>query len=65
MATTSALGQRISNPTPQFIRWQVVAAFDIITEVSLFGIAVYMTYGLQLSFSNKTVVLLAFALRLP
>ncbi|KAK3317954.1 hypothetical protein B0H66DRAFT_555879 [Apodospora peruviana] len=46
-------------------RWQAVVAFDVFTEAALFGVAVYMTVGLQLDFSKKTVVLLAFALRLP
>ena len=49
----------------QFVRWQVVAAFDIITEVLLFSTSIYMVKSLQLSLSKKFVVILAFGLRLP
>ncbi|KAK0715148.1 hypothetical protein B0H67DRAFT_553733 [Lasiosphaeris hirsuta] len=45
-------------------RWQATAAFDITTEVGLFAVAVYMTQGLQLDRSKKSVVLFAFGLRL-
>lgn len=49
----------------QFQRWQVVTAFDVITEVLLFGLAIYMLQGLKLKLEKKLVVLTAFALRLP
>ncbi|ROV98038.1 hypothetical protein VMCG_07079 [Cytospora schulzeri] len=48
-----------------FQRWQVVTAFDVITEVFLFGLAMYMLQGLKLKIEKKLVVLSAFALRLP
>ncbi|KUI63712.1 hypothetical protein VM1G_10502 [Cytospora mali] len=48
-----------------FQRWQVVTAFDVITEVFLFGLAIYMLQGLKLKLEKKLVVLSAFALRLP
>ena len=49
----------------QFQRWQVVTAFDVITEACLFGLALYMLQGLKLKLEKKLVVLTAFALRLP
>lgn len=49
----------------QFKRWQVVTAFDVITEILLFGLALYMLQGLKLKLEKKLVVLSAFALRLP
>lgn len=48
-----------------FQRWQVVTAFDVITEIFLFGLAMYMLQGLKLKMEKKLVVLSAFALRLP
>lgn len=50
---------------PQMSRWQAAYSFDIFTELALFSVAIYMTLGLQLSFTKKLVVLLAFGLRLP
>lgn len=49
----------------QFIRWQIVAAFDIITELALLGVSVFLVGALQLSLHKKFVVIFAFALRLP
>ncbi len=48
----------------QFWRWQTVTALDVITEIYLFGIAIYMGQGLQLPFNKKVVVFTAFSLRL-
>jgi hypothetical protein len=48
----------------QLARWQAVAAFDIITEAALFAVAAYMAQGLKTSVSKKSVVLVAFGLRL-
>lgn len=42
-----------------------MTAFDIITEVALFFITIYVVYGLQLPTSKKLVVLFAFGMRLP
>lgn len=49
----------------QFARWQAITAFDVITELLLFGISLYMLRGLTLKMSKKFIVLSAFALRLP
>lgn len=48
-----------------FAQWQAIIAFDIITEVMLFGMAVYLVWGLQTAFSGKFRVVFAFGLRLP
>ncbi|KFY95000.1 hypothetical protein V498_03592 [Pseudogymnoascus sp. VKM F-4517 (FW-2822)] len=48
-----------------FVRWQVVLAFDIITELALVGSSVYLVQDLQVPLGKKIVVVLAFALRLP
>lgn len=49
----------------QMSRWQVAVTFDIFTEAALFAVALFITLGLQLTFSKKFVVLLAFGLRVP
>lgn len=49
----------------QFARWQVVAAFDIISEVGIFGGAVYLLVGLSMALAPKAKVSFAFAFRLP
>lgn len=49
----------------KFTRWQVVASLDIITELALFFNSIYMVKSLQLSIQKKSVVVLAFGLRLP
>ncbi|KAK0113952.1 hypothetical protein ONS95_014197 [Cadophora gregata] len=46
-------------------RWRTVAAMDIITEVALFSTSIYLVKNLQLSLHKKSLVVLAFGLRLP
>ncbi|KAB5513114.1 hypothetical protein GE09DRAFT_1163525 [Coniochaeta sp. 2T2.1] len=46
-------------------RWQTVFAFDVVSEVSLLLIAIYIMYGLQLALRKKLVVIFAFGLRIP
>lgn len=47
------------------VRWQVIAAFDIMTELALIANSIYLVHELQVPLRKKTVVVLAFALRLP
>lgn len=54
-----------ADSTAQLTRWQVVAAFDIVTEVFLLAAAAYIVHGLQLSMWKKTIVIFAFGLRIP
>lgn len=49
----------------KLLRWQVTLAFDIITELALVGNSFYLVQDLQVPLGKKTVVVLAFALRLP
>jgi uncharacterized membrane protein len=49
----------------KLVRWDVVGAFDIVTELALFLSSILLVKGLQLSFSKKCVVIMAFAFRLP
>lgn len=46
-------------------QWAAVTAFDIFTEVALFGMAIHLVWALQIDFRRKTKVVFAFGLRLP
>jgi len=48
-----------------FLRWQVVSAFNIITEATLFALSIYLVAGLHMSMAKKSMVIIAFGLRLP
>lgn len=48
-----------------FSRWQFIGALDIMTEVALFCMSVYLVYGLQMSMKSKAIVVGAFGVRLP
>ena len=48
----------------QLARWQVVTAFDIITELAIFSNSVFLVKGLQLALEKKITVTSAFGLRL-
>ncbi|KAL9000492.1 MAG: hypothetical protein Q9169_000785 [Polycauliona sp. 2 TL-2023] len=46
------------------LRWQVVTAFDILTEAAIFGVSFYLIHGLHMSLSNKSIIVGVFAFRL-
>jgi hypothetical protein len=47
----------------QLVRWEVVAVFDIITELALFSTSIYLVHALQLLLSKKVTVIFAFMTR--
>ncbi|KAM0705577.1 hypothetical protein Q7P35_006936 [Cladosporium inversicolor] len=49
----------------QSVRWQVLTALDIITELGLLALPLQLVWGLQMPWTKKTVLLFAFYLRLP
>jgi len=49
----------------QFARWQFIGALDVITEVALFAISVYLVWSIQMSRNAKSLVVGAFGCRLP
>ncbi|KAK5723232.1 hypothetical protein LTR15_004929 [Elasticomyces elasticus] len=49
----------------QSARWQAVTGLDIITELLLLALPVYLVWGLQMPMKKKAMILLAFYLRLP
>ncbi|KAF2163163.1 hypothetical protein M409DRAFT_68757 [Zasmidium cellare ATCC 36951] len=69
----SALRCDVSQPWLQFeknfpslaAQWSAVAAFDIVTELSLFFISILLVHGLHTKAKNKGRVVLAFGIRLP
>ncbi|KIX01115.1 uncharacterized protein Z518_10181 [Rhinocladiella mackenziei CBS 650.93] len=49
----------------QFLRWQLITAFDVATECILVLISTFNVLPVQLAFALKLQVILAFAFRLP
>ncbi|KAK2753784.1 hypothetical protein FQN55_000147 [Onygenales sp. PD_40] len=47
-----------------FPRWQFIAAFDIITEIGLASVSIFLVAGVQMAVERKFVVVLAFSSRL-
>ncbi|OCT48690.1 hypothetical protein CLCR_04817 [Cladophialophora carrionii] len=47
-----------------FLRWKIIGAFDIISELAIVLMAVYLVWGLFTTFSKKAIVVSAFAFRL-
>ena len=45
-------------------RWEIISAFDIVTEVLLSMMSLYLVWDLQLAVSKKAAVVFAFSLRL-
>ncbi|KAL8769758.1 MAG: hypothetical protein Q9209_004374 [Squamulea sp. 1 TL-2023] len=54
-----ALGLRV------IIRWDIIGAIDITTEVALFAMAILLVKDLKLDISKKAFVVIAFGVRLP
>ncbi|KAH8810577.1 hypothetical protein F5884DRAFT_255871 [Xylogone sp. PMI_703] len=48
-----------------FLRWQLISAFDIIFELALVIMTIYLVWDLHTSMENKTTVVFAFSTRLP
>ncbi|KAK5057811.1 hypothetical protein LTR84_011812 [Exophiala bonariae] len=49
----------------QFLRWQLITAFDVATECILVIVSIMIVWPVQLLFALKCQVVLAFAFRLP
>jgi hypothetical protein len=49
----------------QFLRWQVISAFDIAFELAMFAMSIYLVWDLQASLDMKGTVVFAFSMRLP
>ncbi len=49
----------------QFLRWQLISAFDIAFELCLVGMTIYLVWSLQTSLETKMTVILSVGMRLP
>jgi len=49
----------------QFLRWQVISAFDIVFELALVVMSIYLVWDLQAGVGMKGTVVFAFSMRLP
>ncbi|KAF8858971.1 hypothetical protein BDZ45DRAFT_650581 [Acephala macrosclerotiorum] len=47
------------------VRWQVITAFNIISEAALFGMSILLVFKQRMPLSQKSVVISAFGMRLP
>ncbi|CAK7200080.1 hypothetical protein SEUCBS139899_002769 [Sporothrix eucalyptigena] len=52
-------------PASTYARWAAVTVLDILTEIALFFGGVWLVRDLQLPWSKKSVVVIAYGLRLP
>lgn len=59
-----SFGKTAAN-TGQDVRWQVVTAFDIITELILLALPVHLVWKLQMPLTKKAMIIVAFWIRLP
>lgn len=55
----------LTQTLPQSVRWQVLTALDIITELGLLALPLQLVWGLQMPWIKKSVLLVAFYLRIP
>lgn len=68
-----ALRCNLSHPWAQYngqcstisAQWAAVTAFDVFTELVLFGMSLHLVWNLQTPLARKGRVVLAFGLRLP
>lgn len=49
----------------QFLRWQLITAFDVATEGIVVLISIFVVWPVQLAIGLKCQVVMAFAFRLP
>ncbi|EEP82282.1 predicted protein [Uncinocarpus reesii 1704] len=47
------------------LRWQFAAAFDVLSEMLILSIVIYLVWGLRMSLTSKAVVVAAFGCRIP
>lgn len=49
----------------QIVRWDIISSLDIVSEVVLFAMSIFLVKDLKMDFSRKAFVVGAFGLRLP
>jgi len=63
--TTPNTNTKLTLKPSQSVRWQVLTALDIITELGLLALPLQLVWNLQMPWPKKSVLLVAFYLRLP
>jgi hypothetical protein len=56
---------RVLTCNSQYSRWIYIGAVDIVTELAIFAMSIYLVAALKMSLKMKATVVTAFALRLP
>ncbi|ROW12262.1 hypothetical protein VMCG_00384 [Cytospora schulzeri] len=64
-ASTILTTQHITQCPEQFLRWQIITAFDIITDVIACLLPLFLVWNLNMPFGLKFQVVAAFAFRAP
>ncbi|KAF7195150.1 hypothetical protein HII31_03356 [Pseudocercospora fuligena] len=54
-----------SQCTNQYVSWQAITAFNIIIEILIFAMPIWLVWGLQTDLMRKFTVVAIFSLRLP
>jgi hypothetical protein len=49
----------------QLLRWQIISAFEVVIEVSIFAVIIGLVYKLQMALTKKFAAVFGFAFRLP
>jgi hypothetical protein len=49
--------------TDQDTRWRAITAFDVLTEVLLLALSVYLVWSVKMRLKQKAAVIFAFAMR--
>jgi hypothetical protein len=58
-------GRNTDSDLLQLTEWKLVVAFNVIIELALFALPVWLVWGLQTSVRRKVTVVSVFGLRLP
>ncbi|KAK5131181.1 hypothetical protein LTR08_001267 [Meristemomyces frigidus] len=63
--TARSWGYKLEDSESTFVRWSAIEGIGLFLELFLFGFAVVLFCGLQMSAKSKVTVVLGFGLRLP
>jgi hypothetical protein len=55
---------RMTNESPQRLRWEIICALDIVIELCMVGMSVLLVWNLHAQLSKKIGVVTTFAFRL-
>lgn len=55
----------VADGSEQYTRWQVVVAFDVITEILILVVPVDLIWCLQMPSSRKVGIIVSFYIRIP